>query len=81
VAAGGVVLRERYFTVASDDRLAVAIYAIDAFLPFLSLSGTPTLDRDGTRWAFQIGLLVYNLAGIVLTSILVATLTGPLRKD
>jgi len=30
---------------------------------------------------FQVFLLAYNLAGIILTSILVATLTGLLRKD
>jgi len=54
---------------------------VSTFLPFLTVSGTPALDRDGTNWAFQVFLLAYNLAGVVLTSILVVTLTGLLRQD
>jgi hypothetical protein len=81
VAEGGLALKDGEASVAADQPLALLLYAVDAFLPFLSLSGTPELNREATHWGFQLFLLAYNLAGIVLTSILVVTLTGLLRKD
>jgi hypothetical protein len=81
VDRGGLVLGDGETSVSGDRPLALLLYAVDAFLPFLSLSGTPVLDREATHGAFQLFLLAYNLAGVVLTSILMATLTGLLRKD
>ena len=81
VAEGGLALKDGEASVAADQPLALLLYAVDAFLPFLSLSGTPELDREATHWGFQLFLLAYNLAGVVLTSILVVTLTGLLRQD
>ena len=81
IAREVVGLKDGAATVAADQPLAILLYAVDASLPFLSLAGTPVLDRAATHGTFQLFLLAYNLAGVVLTSILVVTLTGLLRKD
>jgi hypothetical protein len=78
---------DRAWIVFADDAegwmeqpwLQALVFAVNAFVPLFTFAERPELDV-APSW-FGLGLILYNLVGIVLTSILVATLTGLLRKD
>ncbi len=76
----GVALRHGWLIpkVASGSAWPDAVvFAVGAFLPLLP-AGAPAFDGPG--WLYVV-VLLYQGVGLVMTSILVATLTGLLRRE